>query len=201
MNASPIARLLFIVFMVVAAVWRMWDFQKQGHDRGSVSMRWSLYALVGLGVIVFCGTVLEFFFVPRPFHPAIAFLGAALLIAAGVIRVTAIRTLGRFWSLHIEIRSEQLLVREGIYRYVRHPAYLSFVLEIIAVPLVGNAWWSLGVAIIGYLPLLVRRLRREEEALCEKFGDHYRSYQREVGALWPRFSSARVADAGARNGQ
>jgi protein-S-isoprenylcysteine O-methyltransferase Ste14 len=198
-NASPIARFLFILFMIVAAVWRMWDFQKQGRDRGSVSMLWSLYGLVGLGVIVFCGTVVEFFLVPRPFHPAIAVLGAALLVAAGAIRVTAIRTLGRFWSLHIEIRAEQQLVREGIYRYLRHPAYSSFVLEIVAIPLVGNAWWSLGVAVVGYLPLLVWRLKREEEALCEKFGDQYRAYQREVGALWPRVSSMRDAEARPRD--
>jgi protein-S-isoprenylcysteine O-methyltransferase Ste14 len=33
---------------------------------------------------------------------------------------------------------------------------------------------------------LVYRLRVEERALVDKFGDQYRSYQREVGALWPR---------------
>jgi len=199
-NAPPIVRSLFIVFMVVAAIWRIWDFRKQGQDRGPVSMLWSLYALVVLGGIVFCGTIFEFFFVARPFHPAVALLGAVLLIAAGAIRMTAIRTLGRFWSLHIEIRDGQRLVREGIYRYVRHPAYSSFVLEIIAIPLVGNAWWSLAVAVAGYLPLLVWRLKREEVALCAKFGDQYRAYQRDVGALWPRLPAARATDAPARNG-
>jgi protein-S-isoprenylcysteine O-methyltransferase Ste14 len=155
-------------------------------------MMWSFYTLVALGCAVFGGTVIEFFFVPRPFYYSAALLGVALLIVAGVIRMAAIRTLGKFWSLHIEIRTEHVFVRQGLYRYVRHPAYLSFLLEIIAIPLIGNAWWSLGAALVGYVPLLLLRLRQEEAALVARFGDTYRAYQQEVGALIPRFPIHRM---------
>ena len=67
-----------------------------------------------------------------------------LFVAANVIRVMAIRALGRFWSLHVEIREPHQFVQDGPYRIVRHPVYSSFVIEHIAIPLVGNAWWSLG---------------------------------------------------------
>jgi protein-S-isoprenylcysteine O-methyltransferase Ste14 len=39
------------------------------------------------------------------------------------------------------------------------------------------------------VPLLLMRIRREEAAMVEKFGDTYREYQQEVGALIPRWSS------------
>lgn len=179
--------IFFAIFMFVATVWRGWEtFRKQGSVRGQTRMLWSFYVLFALSCAVFGGTILEFCLVRRPFHWWPAGLGAGLFVVANVVRMTAIRTLGKFWSLHIEIREQHQFVRDGIYRHVRHPAYLSFVLEHVAVPLAGNAWWSLALAVFVYVPLLLWRWREEERELCAKFGESYRAYQREVGALFPR---------------
>src|SRR5689334_20669494 len=40
-----------------------------------------------------------------------------------VLRRQAIAALGRFWSLHIEIRESHQLVQEGPFRWMRHPTY------------------------------------------------------------------------------
>jgi len=115
-----------LVFMVGIVVWRVWEtFHKQGSARGQTTMLWSFYALFALSCVVFGGTVLEFFLVDRPFHPGVAWGGVVLWGAASLIRAIAIRTLGRFWSLHVEIREQHDFVRDGPYQYVRHPAYLS----------------------------------------------------------------------------
>ena len=183
---------LFVAFMCFVVLWRVWEtFHKQGSERGRTSMRWSFYALFAMSIVIFGGTVAEFFFVKRVYHVGWAVAGVALFVAANVIRISAIRSLGRFWSLHVEVRAQHPFVREGLYRYVRHPAYLSFVLEHIAVPLVGNAWWSLAVTVCVYVPMIVLRLSREEAALVDKFGDVYRAYQQQVGALVPRLSAFR----------
>jgi len=182
----------FAVFMVFATIWRVWEtFRKQGSARGHTTMLWSFYLLFTLSVIIFLGTIAEFGLVPREFHWTPAIIGAGLFVGANVIRILAIRSLGKFWSLHIEIREQHQFVRTGIYGYVRHPAYLSFVLEHIAVPLAGNAWWALTVTMVVYVPLLLWRWHTEEQELCVKFGDSYRTYQREVGAWWPRLSAWR----------
>lgn len=148
---------------------------------------WSFYALFAMSCVIFAGTVLEFFFVPRPRYLAVSLAGVVLFVLSNCLRIVAIRTLGRFWSLHIEIREQHQFVRHGPYRYVRHPAYASFILESVAIPLVGNAWWSAAVAVLVYVPLLLLRIKREEVALVEKFGGRYKAYQREVGALIPRW--------------
>ncbi|HUK83888.1 MAG TPA: isoprenylcysteine carboxylmethyltransferase family protein [Verrucomicrobiae bacterium] len=188
---------LFVAFMCFVVVWRVWEtFRKQGAERGRTSMAWSFYALFALSVVIFGGTVAEFFLVKRAYRVEWALVGVLLFVAANVIRISAIRSLGRYWSLHVEVREQHPFVREGLYRYVRHPAYLSFVLEHIAVPLVGNAWWSLAVTMVVYVPMIVLRLSREEAALVDKFGDLYRAYQQQVGALVPRLSVfRRAADA------
>jgi protein-S-isoprenylcysteine O-methyltransferase Ste14 len=187
MNSSTGGKLFFVIFMVAVTLWRGWEtFRKQGSARGQTSMLWSFYALFAFSCVIFLGTIAEFFLVDRLWNPVWAVAGTLLFAGANWLRVTAIRTLGKFWSLHIEIRDEHQFVRNGVYQYLRHPAYASFVLEAIAVPLVGNAWWSLLVVLGGYVPLLWYRLHCEDAALVAKFGDSYRTYQHEVGALFPR---------------
>jgi len=177
-----------VVFWVVAGGWRAWEtFRKQGSVRGATSMSWSFYLLFAFSSVVFLGTLAEFFWVDRSYRLGWGAVGLMLFVVANLLRVAAIRALGQFWSLHIEIREQHQFVRTGPYRWVRHPAYLSFVLEHIAVPLVGNAWWSLAVALLGYLPVLLWRIAREDKALVAKFGAAYETYRREVGALLPRW--------------
>jgi protein-S-isoprenylcysteine O-methyltransferase Ste14 len=185
-------KVCFVLFMAGIVVWRAWEtWRKQGQVRGQTSMQWSFYAMVALTALIFGGTVCEFFFVSRPHRLEISLLGMVLFVAANIMRIRAIRTLGRFWSLHVEIREQHEFRRVGPYRFVRHPAYASFVLEHLAVPLVGNAWWSFGAAVLLYVPMVLWRMRTEEAALAAKFGESYRSYQREVGALFPRLSAFR----------
>ncbi len=190
MTHSSTATIGFTVFVVAALGWRAWEtFRKQGAARGSTSMMWSFYALVGLTTVIFVGTMLEFFLVSRPFRPAIAVAGVALFGLANWLRIVAIRALDRYWSLHIEIREQQPLIQQGPYGWVRHPAYSAFVIEHVAVPLVGNAWWSLGLTLLLYVPMILWRIHKEEAALVAKFGERYRDYQRRVGRLVPRLST------------
>lgn len=179
-------RAVFVVFILVALglrVGEMW--RKRGTERGSVTMLWSFYALVGAAGLVYAGSVAEFFFVPRAYHVGIGVAGMVMYAASVFLRLAAIRALGRFWSLHIEIREQHPLVQDGPYRYVRHPAYAAFVLETVGVALAGNAWWSVGLAVLVYVPLLYWRIRREEAALVGKLGEPYRAYQRATWALVP----------------
>jgi len=42
-----------------------------------------------------------------------------------LLRISAIRTLGELWSYRIEIKEGHKLVKSGIYKYLKHPAYLG----------------------------------------------------------------------------
>lgn len=190
MNASTMERVVVGAFILVALglrVREMW--RQQGTERGTTSMLWSFYALVGVGAVVYAGAVLEFCFLPRTYHLALGLLGMVLYGAAVALRLAAIRALGRHWSLHIEIREQHPLIHEGPYRWVRHPAYAAFVLETAGVPVAANAWWALLVALVVYVPLLCWRIHREETALVAKLGDAYRQYQHTVGMLLPRVTA------------
>ena len=82
------------------------------------------------------------------------------------------------------------LLKEGIYRVVRHPRYLSAGLSVIAIALfadyVGVYFLILLLFPLGY-PMLVF----EKRDLIDRFGEEYRQYQREVPQILPRWRRAK----------
>ena len=181
---------LFALFFSFVSIQRLLEtFAKRPVVKGNRLMRWSFPMMTAIHSGVFVGSAVEYFLVKRPINYTLSAVGLVLYIFSLVLRNVAIRTLGRYFSLHIEIRQKHELIQEGVYHYVRHPIYSAVVLELISVPLVANAYGTLAVALFVYMPMLAWRLRREEEAMVEKFGGQYRQYQERTGALWPRWSA------------
>lgn len=178
-----------LVFVVAISAHRMAEgFKRRGTTAGDKQMSWSFYVFFVLHVLINIGSFVECAGWRTALDWTWTATGLLLYGLAVVIRGTAIRALGRFWSLHVEIRQEHQLIREGIYDWVRHPIYAAIVLEVVSVPLVMNAWLTMALAVVFYLPLLGWRLVFEERAMVAKFGEQYRQYQREVGALIPHWS-------------
>lgn len=175
------------LFLAFALLERMYERRYNNQAiRGERRMEWSYVLLHGFYVVIFVASALEFVWRRRGLQLPVTATGLGLFFVALMVRLTAIRTLGKFWSLHLEIRPEHQLVTHGIYRHVRHPAYLAIMLEVVSVPLVANAFYTLAVTVGVYVPLLVLRWRREEKEMIEKFGERYEQYRRQVPAFLPR---------------
>ena len=122
------------------------------------------------------------------FLPAndLTFVGGALLALAGVaLRVWAIRILGKLFTFQVGIRPDHRIVREGPYRWVRHPAYAGSVMILLGVSLSNG--FSLGIIVSAVMILLVYGLRipNEEAALVRHFGQPYRLYMAQTKRLIP----------------
>lgn len=79
-----------------------------------------------------------------------------------------------------------ILLRDGIYRVVRHPRYLSAGLGILANAFFIN-YAGLYFLILLLVPVGYVLLKLEERELIDRFGEEYRKYQREVPGLIPRW--------------
>jgi protein-S-isoprenylcysteine O-methyltransferase Ste14 len=99
---------------------------------------------------------------------------AALVFAGGVVlREVAIRTLGRFYSHHVAMRTDQVAVTTGPYRLMRHPAYAGMLLAHVGfVAFFGNPLALVPLALL--FAAVIWRIRVEEKVLWAMPG--YPSY-------------------------
>ena len=71
-----------------------------------------------------------------------------------------------YLSRTIEVQEGQKVVDTGLYGIVRHPMYTATVLMFLAMPLVLGSLPSF-VIMLAYIPLIVKRIRNEENVLRE----------------------------------
>jgi len=177
---------LLFGFLTFAVVERLYERRfSQSAKRGDVKMSWSYTAFHILHALIYVGTGVEYFAFRRVVNYPVVVFGLAAFCVSLWLRLCAIRTLGQYWSLNLEIRNDHQLIREGIYQHIRHPAYSAIMLEVIAIPLVGNAWYTLLLSLFLYIPLLLARWSIEEKEMVGKFGSTYEAYRAQVPAFWP----------------
>ena len=120
-----------------------------------------------------------------PFHPLLAWSGAAVFAVALIGFYRTHRDLGRFWSVTLAIRQTHELVTTGVYRHVRHPMYAAFFLWAVAQALLLPNWIAGPAGLVGFGTLFALRVGREERMMEATFGDAYRDYAARTWRVCP----------------
>ena len=126
-------------------------------------------------------------FLPVDWHAQyiVAMLIVVLVLASLIFIATALRTLGKQWSLQARVLEHHELIRHGPYRIVRHPIYAGMFGMLVAGSLAYGHWLGLLIASLVYCIGTIIRIRSEEKLLREQFGSAYEEYVREVPAFSP----------------
>jgi protein-S-isoprenylcysteine O-methyltransferase Ste14 len=113
------------------------------------------------------------------------YIGISLIIAGLVLRWSAVLSLRRYFTVDVAIVKEHKIIDVGLYRFIRHPSYTGSLLSFLGL---GISFSNYLTPIIIFLPTLfafLYRMKIEEDALIEAFGDSYRSYMTKTRRLIP----------------
>jgi protein-S-isoprenylcysteine O-methyltransferase len=115
------------------------------------------------------------------------FTGASLfvMILGLTIRTWAIYTLGNYFTMHLSIQKEHKIIRQGPYKYVRHPSYVGAFFTFLGTAVFMHAWFSLILAAIVLPVAWLRRIHYEEKLLLDELGEEYKSYCKSVKRAIP----------------
>lgn len=119
------------------------------------------------------------------FQPALAWLGCGVFALALYLFHRSHRDLGRNWAATLVVREQHALVTTGIYRWLRHPMYSSFLLAAVAQALLLPNWIAGPAGLVGFGIFYFGRVRREENMMIETFGDDYRRYMANTSRIIP----------------
>jgi protein-S-isoprenylcysteine O-methyltransferase Ste14 len=121
-------------------------------------------------------------------HLTLLIIGCLLYFPGMGFLLWARLTLGKMYfvstSLGAQLFADHRLITSGPFSIVRHPMYLGLLAASIGGLLLYHTWTTLGYAL--FTPFVLRRIRREEQALAAEFKDEWLSYCHRVPAFFPR---------------
>lgn len=113
------------------------------------------------------------------FLAMVAALGSVWLI------MTAVKTLGKEWSVTARLVEGHQLATSGPYARVRHPIYSGMLGMLLATGLAISHWIALLVGLLVFFVGTMIRIRSEERLLRGAFGKEFDDYSHRVRAIIP----------------
>lgn len=118
-------------------------------------------------------------------QPGLSWAGIVMIWAGMAFRLWAVLTLGAFFRTSVVVQEEHRLVTAGPYRWLRHPAYTGVIVTVTGIGLALGNWASLlAMAVLPTLAIAFR-MRVEERALGEQFGQAYDAFREDRWAVIP----------------
>lgn len=158
---------------------------KLGSSRGSTlsTIIFSL-ALIATILYIFLPHLISWTSIPLP--ACVRWSGVGIATAGFLLLESSHRALGQNWSDQPRITESQQLVQSGLYQWIRHPIYSSFLLILGSTLLITANWFVGGLWIVTISSDGLIRIRYEEAAMLKKFGKEYKDYLSRTGLLLPR---------------
>jgi protein-S-isoprenylcysteine O-methyltransferase len=120
-----------------------------------------------------------------PLFPLLGYLGCLVLLFGITIRLVAVATLRKQFTVKVTILEKHEIVDTGIYRILRHPAYLGHLAALLGIGLVLGNWVGLLALVLLPLAGILYRIHVEEGALLRYFGPAYQAYAGRTKRLLP----------------
>lgn len=163
--AIPATTLAAVVMMMLSELKRSRSNERRLRQRGALEPEGDVYRPLA---VVYPGVFLLMAIegvTAGPSPEAALIVGFAVLLAAKLLKLWAIATLGPRWSYRVLVIPGAPLVSTGPYAYVRHPNYVAVFGEIAGFALMVDARITGPISLVLFALLVRKRIRIEEKAL------------------------------------
>ncbi len=173
---------ILFVPMFIAGIWLMCRqpelLRKRLSAKEEQSEQKRVVALSGLlfiAMFVVAGLNFRFGWLLLPDWTTYAAAGIFML---GYVLYAEVMRENVWLSRTVEVQENQQVIDTGLYGIVRHPMYSATLIIFLSIPLVLNSVWSFALMLL-YIPIIVKRIRNEEEVL-ERDLAGYKEYKQRV---------------------
>jgi protein-S-isoprenylcysteine O-methyltransferase Ste14 len=153
---------------------------------------WSFWLILPGFLVVFYASPLEYLYIPEILHDTRAtwmqLAGLALIVVSLLLFGWARIALKGMYSGRIQVQTGHILIQNGPYSIIRHPAYASFVIMTLGIAIGFSSLIGLVAVPLLLVPGLIYRINVEEEILSAEFGEQHNRYvcntKRLVPFIW-----------------
>ncbi len=182
--------LVICMWIVFAGTFLLRKKPESAPDAKRAPASWVGLILQGLGFgIVWAVRRMPFAspFIDEQFAVNIALQTISILLAIWSVWLasSAIRELGKQWSLQARLIEGHKLVTGGVYQIVRHPIYTAMFGMMLATGLVFSHWSALAAAVIVFVIGTRIRTNTEERLLRDAFGKEFEEWKAKVPGFIP----------------
>jgi len=180
---------VFALFIMAERIWETFFTSKEKNVR-QFHGDWTLMLTSLIYFFTCLLIIIEFFYIDRERNLFILSLGILVFLLSAFIRYWAVKTLGNQWAIHAvgesKIQSEKhILIKNGPYKYIRHPIYLGTILELTGIALISNTYFVLFFILFIDIPLYIIRAVHEEKTSMLRFGNDYMDYIEKTSFMIP----------------
>ena len=140
-------------------------------------------------LVVFYASPLEYFYITEiPYLARTTWMqlaGLALIVASLLLFGWARFALKGMYSGRIQVQTGHILIQNGPYFIIRHPAYASYVIMSLGIAIGFSSLIGLVAVPLLLVPGFIYRIIVEEEILRAEFGEQYNRYVRNTKRLVP----------------
>lgn len=181
---------IFTAFMLFVIFERVWEglYTSRDKDRDTLEGDWTLPVSVCSYILLVELCLIEFYTVKTALNVGVLAVAAIMYFFALFLRLWAVRSLGKQWSVHItgrdKLSGERRLIQAGPYRYIAHPVYLGIILEQLSIPLIAGLYYTFAIVACFAIPFQFLKAKIEETEMRRYLGESYGAYIQRT----PRFN-------------
>lgn len=181
-------QVVFIFFIVSELlIWFFTSFYNKNSSGKKEKGDKNSYIILVSGTfsIIFLNVVCRKYIISLIASISLFWIGSICIVTGVFLRVYSVLTLGKFFTLSVQVTSKQKIIQTGPYKYVRHPAYSGSILSLIGIAFSFRD--IIGIILtIAIITIIYRyRIKVEEKMLEKTFPDSYKEYKKRTKKIIP----------------